>query len=87
MRSVIQRDPGILAGEPVFVGTRVPARALIDHIASGISIETFLEDFPTVRSEQVVAFLAELESAQHCRGAPLPSRTPGLPGSAESSDR
>jgi uncharacterized protein (DUF433 family) len=56
---VIVRDPEILSGTPVFAGTRVPAKNLLDYLEHGRSIEEFLEDFPTVRREQVIAALEE----------------------------
>jgi uncharacterized protein (DUF433 family) len=55
--SVIIRDPEILSGIPVFEGTRVPAKNLIDYLEHGRSLEEFLEDFPTVRREQAIAAL------------------------------
>lgn len=59
--SVIVRDPEILSGMPVFAGTRVPAKNLIDYLAHGRSLEEFLDDFPTVRREQVIAALEEVK--------------------------
>jgi uncharacterized protein (DUF433 family) len=56
---VIIRDPEILSGMPVFAGTRVPAKNLIDYLEHGRSVDEFLEDFPTVRREQVIAALEE----------------------------
>ena len=55
--SVIQRSPDILGGTPVFVGTRVPVRTLLDYLEAGENIEDFLEDFPTVTRDQAVAAL------------------------------
>ena len=52
-------DPEIMSGTPCFAGTRVPARTLIDYIEGGDSLDDFLEDFPTVRRKQAVAFLEE----------------------------
>ncbi|MGI8956727.1 MAG: DUF433 domain-containing protein [Chthoniobacterales bacterium] len=49
----------MLGGEPVFAGTRVPARSLCDHLEAGDSIEQFLEGFPSVKREQVIALLDE----------------------------
>jgi uncharacterized protein (DUF433 family) len=39
----------------VFRGTRVLARALLDYLAAGDSLEAFLDDFPSVRREQAIA--------------------------------
>lgn len=52
-------DPDILGGERVFSGTRVPVRSLFDHLEAGDSIDDFLEGFPSVKREQVLAVLAE----------------------------
>ena len=54
---VIITNPEILGGEPVFRGTRVPARALLDYLTTGETIEAFLDQYPTVTREQVTAFL------------------------------
>ena len=56
---VITHHPEVLGGEPVFVGTRVPIRSLFDHLEAGDSIEGFLDGFPSVRREQVVALLED----------------------------
>jgi uncharacterized protein (DUF433 family) len=55
----IIEDPEILGGMPVFRGTRVPVRTLIDYIATGETIDAFLDDFPTVTREQIIRFLQE----------------------------
>jgi uncharacterized protein (DUF433 family) len=54
---VINIDPEILGGTPVFFGTRVPIKNLFDYLESGDSIETFLEDFDGVSKYQVVKIL------------------------------
>ncbi len=48
-----------MGGTPVFRGTRVPVQTLIDYVEAGDSISDFLEGFPTVTKEQVIAFLEE----------------------------
>jgi uncharacterized protein (DUF433 family) len=55
--SIIHSDPEILGGTPVFVGTRVPLRNLIDYLERGHSLDEFLDAFPTVSREQAVAAL------------------------------
>lgn len=52
-RKVINIDPEILGGTPVFYGTRVPIKNLFDYLETGESIETFLDDFDGVKREQV----------------------------------
>jgi len=59
MSKVIMQDPEILGGEPVFMGTRVPVKSLFDHLEAGDSIEDFLDGFPSVKREQVIALLEE----------------------------
>jgi len=67
--SVVHVDPEILSGTPVFIGTRVPFRALIDYLEGGHSLAEFLEDFPTVQREQAVTALEEAGEAivEHAR--------------------
>ena len=54
---VININTNILGGTPVFMGTRVPVEILFDHLEKGISIADFLEDYPSVSQQQVVAVL------------------------------
>jgi len=54
---LITRDKDILGGVAVFYGSRVPVQTLIDYLASGETIDAFLDDFPTVSKEQAVRFL------------------------------
>jgi uncharacterized protein (DUF433 family) len=57
--AVVHRDPEILGGVPVFVGTRVPAQTLIDYLEAGDSLSEFLTDFPSVTREQAIAVLEQ----------------------------
>ena len=54
---VIQISDRVMGGVPVFKGTRVPVQSLFDHSELGISVDDFLDDFPAVTKEQVVATL------------------------------
>ena len=56
---VIIRNPGILSGEPVFRGTRVPFKCLTDYLEHERSLTEFLEDFPGVTREDAIAALEE----------------------------
>jgi uncharacterized protein (DUF433 family) len=56
-RGVIQSDPEIQGGAPVFAGTRVPVKNLFDCLEAGDSLEDFLKSFPSVTREQAVAAL------------------------------
>ena len=62
-RSVIERSPEILAGTPVFAGTRVPVQTLLDYLEAGQPLSDFLEDFPTVTRADAVAALEESKEA------------------------
>ena len=55
--SVVSVDPAVMSGTPVFAGTRVPVRNLLDYLAAGDPLERFLDHFPSVRREQAVAAL------------------------------
>lgn len=61
--AVVHSDPEILGGLPVFVGTRVPFRNLIDYLERNHSLEEFLDSFPTVSREQAVAALEAAHEA------------------------
>ncbi|HVR98204.1 MAG TPA: DUF433 domain-containing protein [Thermoanaerobaculia bacterium] len=61
--SVVHSDPDILGGTPVFVGTRVPVQTLIEYLEGGYSVDGFLDNFPSVRREQVNAFLEQATRA------------------------
>jgi len=51
-----------MGGTPVFSGTRVPIQTLLDYLEAGETIDAFLEGFPTVTREQVIAFLEEAKA-------------------------
>ncbi|MGL5832308.1 MAG: DUF433 domain-containing protein [Waterburya sp.] len=57
--SIISTSPDVMGGTPVFAGTRVPVQTLLDYLKAGESIEDFLDGFPSVKREQVIAFLEE----------------------------
>jgi uncharacterized protein (DUF433 family) len=57
--SVISASPDTMGGTPVFAGTRVPVQTLLDYLKAGESIDDFLDGFPTVTREQVIALLEE----------------------------
>ncbi len=57
VKNYISIDKEVLGGQPVFKGTRVPVESLFWHLEKGISIDKFLDDFPSVTKEQVVAIL------------------------------
>jgi uncharacterized protein (DUF433 family) len=54
---VIHSDPEIMSGMPVFVGTRVPVKTLLDYLEAGDPLDDFLDDFPSVSRDKAVAAL------------------------------
>jgi len=60
--SVVSADPRVMSGAPVFRGTRVLVQTLIEHLEAGDSIDDFLEGFPSVTRDQVIAFLEETKA-------------------------
>ncbi len=67
---LIQADPEILDGLPVFAGTRVPVQTLIDYLEAGDRLDDFLEDFPTVTRDQAVAALELAHEALRPHASP-----------------
>jgi uncharacterized protein (DUF433 family) len=56
---IITSSPDVMGGTPVFAGTRVPVQTLLEYIEAGETIDEFLDGFPTVKREQLIAFLEE----------------------------
>ena len=57
---LINIDPETMGGTPVFKGTRVPIQTFVDHITHDVSIEEFLDDFPTVKKTQAIMLLKRI---------------------------
>lgn len=57
IKELITIDKDVLGGQTVFKGTRVPVESLFDHLEAGVSLNDFLDDFPTVSKEQAIALL------------------------------
>jgi uncharacterized protein (DUF433 family) len=57
LSAIVQSDPAILGGTPVFVGTRVPIQSLFDYLEGGETLDEFLRQFPSVRRDQAIAVL------------------------------
>lgn len=60
---LIDRNPDILGGTPVFCGTRVPVRVLMEHLEAGDRLDEFLDDYPTVTRDQAVELLERATTA------------------------
>ena len=61
--AIIVRDPEILSGVPVFRGTRVPFKNLLDYLEGGYSLDEFLEQFPSVKREHAIAALEQAKES------------------------
>ena len=59
---LIDRNPDVLGGTPVFSGTRVPVRILMERLEAGDRLDDFLDDYPTVKREQAVALIDWLKA-------------------------
>jgi uncharacterized protein (DUF433 family) len=70
LESVVHSDPDILGGTPVFTGTRVPVKNLLDYLAAGDPLERFLDHFPSVTRQQAVAALEVANDLLASRAAP-----------------
>jgi uncharacterized protein (DUF433 family) len=57
LTGITHKDPQILSGTSVFLGTRVPVKSLFDYLEGGDTIEEFLRQFPSVRREQALGVL------------------------------
>lgn len=68
MARVINIDPNVLGGTPVFAGSRVPIESLFDYLKRGRSIGYFLQQFPTVKRKQIEELLddAQAKTLSHC---------------------
>jgi uncharacterized protein (DUF433 family) len=60
MSPIITINPKVMHGVPCFAGTRVAVQSLFDHLEAGYTVDGFLEQFPTVRREQVIELLEQL---------------------------
>jgi len=61
MTSIVTSNPNVMHGTPCFAGTRVAVQSLFDHLEAGYTIDGFLQEFPTVKREQVIGLLEELK--------------------------
>jgi uncharacterized protein (DUF433 family) len=68
-KAVIISSPDVMGGTPVFAGTRIPVATLFDYLEEGESIDDFLEGYPGVTREQVVAVLEEAKANLRPRAA------------------
>lgn len=71
MRAVVTVNPNVLGGTPVFAGTRVPVESLFDYLKRGRTIDYFLEQFPTVKRDQVEQLLDDAKA--HALPQPVPA--------------
>ena len=60
-KKLITSSPDVMSGTPVFAGTRVPVRTLLDYLEAGDTIDDFLDGFPSVKKRQVIGVLEYLK--------------------------
>jgi uncharacterized protein (DUF433 family) len=82
LEPLITISPARPSGAPAFAGTRVPVQELIDYLAGGDTLQTFLDDFPSVTREHVVGDHAAARRGRSCRysTAARPKLCPGSAG-------
>lgn len=73
MDTLVTRNPKVMHGEPCFAGTRVTLQTFFDHLEAGYSLDEFVEQFPAVRSEQVLQLLSELRQDAASRAVVVPA--------------
>ena len=56
-KRIFTKDPEVLSGTPVFAGTRVPVRILLEHLEAGDRLDDFLDDYPSVSRQKATGFL------------------------------
>ena len=57
MVAIVKSDKQILGGTPCFAGTRVPVKSLFDYLEDGYTVDSFIEQFPTISRDQVIGLL------------------------------
>ena len=57
IQAIVSTSDDVMGGTPVFRGTRVPVQTLFDYLEAGDTIDDFLDGFPNVSRDQIVAFL------------------------------
>jgi uncharacterized protein (DUF433 family) len=62
-KNIISKDPDVLAGTPVFPGTRVPVRILMEHLEAGDRLDDFLDSYPTVSRSQALQVLQQAKES------------------------
>ena len=70
---LIDRNPNILGGTPVFSGTRVPVRILMEHLEAGDRLDDFLDDYPTVSRDQAIKLLGRVTTILMGKGNESPA--------------
>lgn len=71
---LVESNPNILSGMPVFVGTRVPVKNLFDYLESGDNLAEFLDDFPTVSRAHAIAVLQACRQRVEAEALSSPKR-------------
>ncbi len=67
---LVTSDPTVLAGRPVFRGTRVPVEVLFDNLADGMSLDEILDEYPTIARDDAIAVLQLIPAAIRSSSTP-----------------
>ena len=57
LTDLIETRPGVRSGKPCFVGTRIAVYDVLEYLASGMTAEQIVADFPELTVEHVRAAL------------------------------
>jgi len=63
LSSIIVTAPGVRGGKPCFVGTRITVDDILGYLASGMTVDQIVADFPELTDELVHAAI-EFESVR-----------------------
>ncbi len=74
IESIVTVDPDVMSGTPVFRGTRVPVKNLLDYLSAGDPLDEFLDHFPSVKREQAVALIEAFEGLIRATANEAPHR-------------
>lgn len=67
-------DPNVCFGKPCIKGTRIWVSLILDYLASGMSEQELLEEYPQLRHEDILAAIAY--GAELARERIIPVQTP-----------
>jgi uncharacterized protein (DUF433 family) len=71
LRDRITTDPAVCRGQACIIGTRIPVSVVLDNLASGLSIEEILVEYPSLQVDDIRAAIAYAADLARERLLPL----------------